>query len=89
MGMSTGVFGIRPPDEKWKEMKKIYDACKKLDEDIPDFVWEFFNKQEPEPDGVFVEIDKKEWSDDYRMGIEVEVAKLPKDVTIIRFYNSW
>lgn len=91
MSMSTDVFGIRPPNDKWREMKKIYDSCVKLKEDVPEFVWKYFNGATPEPDGVVVELSgcAKEWSDDDRQGIEVEVAKLPKDVTIIRFYNSW
>ena len=92
MSMSTGVFGIRPPNDKWKEMKKIYDSCVKLKQDIPEFVWEFFNEETPEPDGVSINLEgvcAKEWSDDYRAGIEIDVAKLPKGVKIIRFYNSW
>lgn len=95
MSMSTGVFGIRPPEGKWKEMKRIYDACKRLNEDVPKFVLEFFNYRDPEPDGVCVELEEldngcvREWCDEYRQGLEIEVAKLPKDVTIIRFYNAW
>lgn len=28
MGMSTRVYGIILPDEKWKKMKSVYDACR-------------------------------------------------------------
>jgi hypothetical protein len=31
----------------------------------------------------------KPWHDDMQEGFEVDVTKLPKDVTIIRFYNSY
>jgi hypothetical protein len=31
----------------------------------------------------------KPWHADMREGFEVDVTKLPKDVTIIRFYNSY
>lgn len=88
MSMSTGIFGLKPPDETWKKMKAIWDACKTAGIEPPDEVAEFF-EEEPDEKGQQAEIPHSEWSDDYRSGIEIEVAKIPKGVKIIRFYNSW
>ena len=93
MSMSTYVVGFRPPDEKWKQMKSIYDACTKANVLVPGEVEDFFNGEPPDPQGVEVELEKlgavTPWRDDMQEGFEVEVAKLPKDVKIIRFYNSY
>ena len=35
MGMSTHVLGIRPPDEKWRKMKQVYESCIEMDVEIP------------------------------------------------------
>ena len=89
MGMSTHVIGFRPPDEKWKAMKAVWDSCKAAGVDPPKGVNEFFDWQEPDAAGVEVKIKAREWSDDSREGYEIDVESLPKDVKVIRFYNSW
>ncbi len=92
MSMSTHVVGIRPPDAKWKKMKAVWDACKLADISTPDEVYEFFAGEEPDDAGVVVEIEKSiavtAWGDDGRAGFEVNIGRLPQDVTVIRFYNS-
>lgn len=91
MGMSTYVVGIRPPGDKWKQMKAIYDACSVAGISLPEAVEEFFNFERPDDKGVIVEL--KECSQEYyhenEKGFEVDLSKLPKDIDIIRFYNSW
>lgn len=91
MGMSTHVIAFHPPDEKWRKMKAIYDACVAGDIEIPDDVNDFFNGEPPDESGVEVEIDKilEKWSDEDRSGYQIEISKLPKGITILRFYNSW
>jgi hypothetical protein len=99
MGISTNVIGFRPPDEKWNAMKKVYDSCEAAGISIPNEVSTFFNDIAPDPRGVEVELPFKnkktqvgcvtEWKDDASEGVEVDVTKLPSDVTVIRFYNSW
>lgn len=93
MSMSTIVIGFRPPDAKWKLMKKIYDNCQKAGIEIPKEVEQFFGgaEQEPDPSGVEVEIDAAltKYEDDSCSGYELHIDKLPKDVKIVRFYNSW
>lgn len=91
MSMSTHVVGFRPPDEKWRKMKAVYDSCQSAGIDIPDEVDEYFNGETPDEAGVEVEIDSilEEWGDDSRQGYQIDIAKLPKNVKILRFYNSW
>lgn len=93
MGMSTHVIGFRPPDDKWKKMKAVYDACKEADTDPPEEVERFFNDQPPDPAGVEVRLRDtpccKEYNDGVsQWGYEIDLSKLPKDVTVIRVFNS-
>jgi len=91
MSMSTSVYGFRPPDERFKEMLAIYKACTKAKIEIPAEVDEFFDGGEPDPAGVAIDLGKaeKEFRTDGQEGIEIDLKKLPKDVTLIRFVNSW
>lgn len=93
MGMSTHVIGIRRPDEKWSQMKAVWDACKLAGVEPPDEVANFFEYGTPDPSGIRVELEGKPcvrvFNDDMRQGFEVDIDKLPKNVTFVRFYNSW
>lgn len=89
MGMSTHVTGIKPADEKFKEMEHIYRSCEKAGIHPPEEVTNFFEEEEPDPRGVCVEIKSHEWGRDCSDGVEVYLDELPKDVKIIRFYNSY
>ncbi len=96
MGMSTSVKGFKPPDDKWKKMKEVYDACAKAGVPEPSEVSKFFGYDKPDPAGVTVEEDAlikcgavKEYSADMQDGYEIDVKRLPPDVTIIRVYNSY
>lgn len=94
--MSTHVIGIKPPNEQWEHMKAVYDACHLAGVMVPTEVDDFFNGETPDPLGVIVEIEKldavTEWIDqEYgsASGFEVDLSKLPKDITVLRFFNSW
>jgi hypothetical protein len=96
MGMSTHVVGFRPPDEKWKAMAAVWDSCKAAGIEPPREVSEFFDWREPDSNGVEIKetaLTKagavREWHDDCRSGYEIDVSKLPPDVTVVRVYNSW
>lgn len=90
MGMGSHAVGVVPPDEKWNEMKAIWDACEKAKIEPPKVVLEFFDYRDPDPAGVETSIEWEEWSDgNMSEGIEVEVDKIPKHVKIIRFVNTW
>jgi hypothetical protein len=91
VGMSTHVCGFRPPDEKWRKMKAAWDSCTQAGVDPPTEVLEFFNHEEPDPNGVEVDLGdaKSDYSADSSSGFEIDLSLIPKDVTIIRFCNSW
>ena len=98
MSMSTYVVGFRPPDAKWERMKAAWDACQAAHVAVPKEVGEFFDWSEPDEAGVKVQLEDsskkklgcvKPYQADMQDGFEVDVTKLPKDVTIIRFYNSY
>lgn len=93
MGMSRHVAGIRPPDERWRAMKAVYDACAAAGTATPQEVVAFFDYEPPDEAGVVINLDEhtsvREWRDDSREGYEVSLKQLPPEVTILRFYNSW
>lgn len=86
-------MGFKAPDAEWKKMKKVYDSCKEAGIDPPSSVDVYFNYSGPDERGVVVDVEEteavKEYSDDGVSGFEVDLSKLPKDLTHIRFYNSW
>ena len=95
MGMSTHVMGYKAPDDKWDQMKAVYDACMAAKIEVPSNVMEFFDHMKPDPAGVEIDL-LREWPDcviEYnassRNGYEIIVDQIPDDVTSIRVYNSY
>lgn len=93
MSHSLHVVGFKPPDAKWKKMKAAYDACVKAEIDPPKEVREFFGYDRPDDVGVTIELEEEDCCKEYNAemvnGFEIDVKKLPKDVTIIRFYVAY
>ena len=95
MSMSTHVVGFKPADEKWLKMKAVWDSCVAAGIDPPNNVLDFFGHEPPDDQGVEVALEKhtcvQRYSSDKRGhdGFEIDVRKLPPDVTIIRLYNSY
>lgn len=95
MGMRTSIDGFVPPNEKFKKMLTIYEACESAGVKIPKEVETFFNGQLPDSKGIVIHLpaDKHPavtaWQDDMAEGFEVELDKLPKSIKVLRFYNSW
>ena len=93
MGMSTNVEGFRPPDKKWKKMKAVWDSCRAANINAPSTVREFFGHDDPDDSGVRIQLVDHECCspvlNSYQDGFEIDLSKLPKDINIIRFYNSY
>ena len=93
MSLSSYVKGIKPPDAKWRKMKAAYDACVAAGAPVPDVVDDFFDGETPDDAGVVVDLEDcvavKRYSVDRCDCFEVDVTKLPRDVTTIRFVNSY
>ena len=95
MSMSTSVIGIKPPDEKFKKMYAIYKACETAGVSTPPEVDEYFNDEPPDEAGVLIFMSGaceyeavKQWEDESGFGYEIDITRLPKDITKIRFVNS-
>jgi len=96
MGMSTHVIGLKPVDDHWKKMYEVYKACDTAGISPPEEVRRFFDGiyfKHIEVKGIEVELDKAagvtKYNNENCSGFEIEVAKIPPNVKIIRFYNSW
>lgn len=97
MSMSTHVVGFHPPDEKWKKMKAVWDACKAAGVGAPLDVERFFNGEAPDDAGVETSLDNYQkphpactsYMAPGKSGYEIDLSKLPTNITKIRFYNSW
>jgi len=96
MGMNTHIIGFKAPDEKWKKMKAVYDACEVAGTAIPMAVTDYFNDEPPDDAGVEVELEEEDcvekWREEMEDGFVVDVKRLLNDhpdITHIRFYNSY
>ena len=89
--MSTSIFvvGFKPPDDKWKKNKAVWDACKQAGIKIPKEIEEYFDWRDPDPAGVEVKIKASEYTAEDIDGLEVDLTKLPKDVTTLKFCVSY
>lgn len=92
MSMSTYVQGLKPKTEEYQTKLDIYIACRKINVEPPREIVDFFDGEICE-EGIVTELPKeavREYADDYcREFFEVDLAKLPPDVTKIRFVNSY
>ncbi len=69
-------------------MNAIYDACEKAKVTVPKEVFNYFNGEDPHPDGVAVKIEQK-WI--YEDGLSRQVVNLDnidKDIKQIEFQIS-
>ncbi len=85
---SLRVVGFCPPDAEYQRLADVYAACTKAGLDPPEAVQKFFDWRAPDPAGMEVPIDLKEWSTDWAMGYEVDVEHLPPQVKTLRVYMT-
>lgn len=90
MSTTYWVEGIAPPDDKWKQMKAVWDACKAIDIDPPSEVIDFFNDERPDPAGIVITVPKTDYWDHNRSagGFVVDLETLPKHIKQLRFLMS-
>jgi hypothetical protein len=62
MSIDYRVFGIKPADKKWKDMKRIYDSYVEAGLEVPNDIWEYF----AEDSGVRVEVAHEVEHEKYR-----------------------
>lgn len=93
MSSSMHVVGFKPADDRWQKMKAVWDACSAAKVAAPTAVTLFFNGEDPSDEGVEVSIEKhkccKKYSEEMREGFDINLADLPADVKVLRFYTSY
>ena len=96
MSMSISVVGIRKPDKKWYEYKKIINALEAAGltwEDAPNKVQKFFGYDTPNDKGI--EVDLREHkattfiNEEMVDGFSIDISKLPENITHIQFRNCY
>lgn len=90
MSMSTYVQGLKPKTEEYQTILDIYTACRKINVEPPREIVDFFDGEICE-EGIITELPKesvREYTDECRAFFEVDLKKLPPDVSKIRFVNS-
>jgi hypothetical protein len=98
MGMSTHIQAFTPDtDAEYQKHKKVFLVCLEADISLPKETAEYFGTENPEEwaldEKLSVDLEEdvhyKEWSEDSSQGFELDLTKVPKGVTKIRFYNNW
>lgn len=100
MGMSTHIEAFIPDtNSEYQKHKEILEMCIKHDVYLPEQTAVYFGQSVPYI-GLLDEklrlelkegINYTNWSDSEEgsQGFEVDLTKLPKGVTKLRFYNNW
>lgn len=84
----ASVRAYRMPDETWEKYKAVWYACEAAGCEQPETVWEFFGRKQP--DEVWgVEFNIAHAVTISERGCEVDLNKLSKDATNIRFAISY
>ncbi len=95
MGMSMHVTGIRDKDVIFKKMMEAKKFCDDRQLSYPKEVSDFFGKLIREKDSYIeeefthVSVPHREWVGEFSNGFEIEVAEIPKDTKVLRFYCSY
>lgn len=85
------IVGFMPPDEEWRKMKAVWDACEEAGVEVPMIVGDFFEWVDPDPRGLEVDLGDflKRYNGEGQCGRELYVEDIPAKVNMLRFYNNW
>lgn len=90
MSMSVHVVGLRSADDPhYQRMLAVKAACEAANVDLPLEVARYFGDSDDDEAPLEVEVPSRGWSDQGAKGYEIDVAAIPRGVSIIRFYVSW
>ena len=98
MGMSTHITAFIPDnDPEYQRQKKVLLACHEAKVSLPAETAKYFGVYHPDlyllEEKLQVKLEKgvhyKEYNADMEQGFEIDLDKLPKGVTKVRFYNSF
>ena len=89
MSVSYFVRGMMEPTEDYKKKYAAFKACKEADIEIPQQLWDYFGDDVPSEEGVSVKIPYEEKVGNGDMTYEVDISKLPPQVTKVQFIVAW
>ena len=98
MSMSTHIEAFIPDtDPDYQRHKKVLLACADADVSLPKETADYFGEEGPEEYLLDEKLEQElkegvhysKWHKNSSAGFEVDLTKLPKGVTKLRFYNSW
>lgn len=99
MGLSTHIKAFIPDtDPEFQKHKSVALVCMEAKVSLPAETSNYFNVRHSPYPGMFDEKlaiqlregeHYEEWRGEASDGFEVDLSKLPKGVTKLRFYNSW
>jgi hypothetical protein len=86
------VVGFKPANDRFKEMKAVWDACVRAGISVPAEVRHFFHDKAPDDQGVEVPLAGMTrdpavtpYKAEMEEGFNVDLTKLDPDVKILRF----
>lgn len=82
------LLELRKLMRNFTNLQAIYDSCVAADVEILDIVFNYFGDEEPNEKGVVVEIPDQALIGDWEYNIEVDLSKLDKDISILKFEVS-
>ncbi len=98
MGMSTRIEAfIEDTDPTYQKFKKVLLACNEAGINLPKEAQEYFGYTYPELEALNEKLKVKlrlgvhymEYKADMIDGFEIKLSNLPKEITTIRFINSY
>jgi hypothetical protein len=92
MGMSLVVKGYIPPDADYMRKANAWRACKEAGVEAPKELLRLFDGREPQAAGMEIDITVAVTEcrpHESAEGFDIELARLPPGVRVIRVYSSW
>lgn len=94
MSVKLIVLARIKPDDKWRKMKAVWDACDDACVEPPRAVGDFFDWEKPSEGGAIVDLvgdfgSARELSGDGETGYEIDLKHLPGGVTHIIAKIVW
>lgn len=91
MSVSIYVRGVKAPTDEYKKKLHAYRALEDAGLSIPDELSAYFGHNEPEEDGVSININGACEGDIMSEDgvVTIDLSKLPKGVTHVKVIASW
>ena len=90
MSVDLCYCGIVEPTDEFHKKYTAFKACQDAGIEPPQALWDYFDGDEPNPSGLAVQIDAREFEDgSYGYIHEIDLTKLRPDITKIQIWMSY